>query len=130
MRSTFTKSTPNRSTSHRVNSHTLNQLPTKSTIISGIFKFQTSLVVRHRYFLSLLNKVQGCSNTQLSVYEFQVYLTNTGCQVWLSLFEHMVKVRPCSTKATCTQRSMMERSVHILEMQEVQEPMPSKSDYL
>ena len=74
------KSTPNRSTSHRVNSHTLNQLPTKSTIIRGIFKFQISLVVRHRYFLSLLNKVQGCSNTQLSVYEFQVYLTNTGCQ--------------------------------------------------
>ena len=25
---------------------------------------------------------------------------------------------------------MMEKSVHILEMQEVQEPVPSKSDYL
>ena len=41
-----------------------------------------------------------------------------------------VEEKPCSVNATSTQRSMMERSVHILEMQEAQEPMPSKSDYL
>ena len=40
---------------------------------------------------------------------------------WLSLFKHTVEERPCSTKATSTLRSVMERSVHILEMQEAQE---------
>ena len=49
---------------------------------------------------------------------------------WLSLFKHTVEERPCSTKATSTLRSMMERSVHILEMQEAQEPKASKSDYI
>ena len=39
--------------------------------------------------------------TQASAYEFQGYVTNTGCQV-ITLFKHTVEERPCSTKATST----------------------------